>query len=126
MNKITNRLFNTRLIVLLSSFVLFSFFAKTQLNLVPNPSFEIYDTCPYNEFNPVYSGVDAICRAIPWFQHNSPNPYNCGGSTDFFHACNGSVPLNIDGFQNARTGFGYAGAGIAVNPDSGLDGGGNY
>jgi hypothetical protein len=118
MNEISNRLYSTRLIVLLSSFVLFSFFAKTQLNLVPNPGFEIYDTCPQDLFNPPYSGTNAICRAIPWFQPNSPG-ITCSGSTDFFHACSSFVPQNILGFQYARTGSGYAGAGIAYVPGAG-------
>ena len=120
MNEITNRLYSKRLIVLLSTFVLFSFFAKTQLNLVPNPGFEIFDTCPKNELNPPYSGVDAICHAIPWFQPNSPYHF-CSGSSDFFHQCANSVPQNIVGFQYARTGSGYAGAGITDNPN--LNGG---
>ena len=89
-------LFSRRLLLVV--FLLFTAFGNAQLNLVPNPSFEIYDTCPYDDFNPPYSGVNAICRAIPWFQHNSPNPYNCGGSTDFYHECGSSVPQNIDGF----------------------------
>ncbi len=88
---------------------------NTQVNLVPNPSFEIYDTCPYNNFNPQFNGADAICRAVPWFQPNGPHIY-CGGSSDFFHECNASVPNNCVGFQYAKIGYGYAGAGWG-NPD---------
>lgn len=116
MNKNINILFKLRLIGVLSTFVLFSFYVNSQFNLVPNPSFEIFDTCPKNELNPPYSGVNAICLAIPWFQPNSPNHF-CSGSSDFFHQCANSVPQNIVGFQYARTGSGYAGAGITDNPN---------
>ena len=85
-------------------------------NLVPNPSFEIYDTCPYEPINPLYSGISAICNAVPWFQPNSTD-FFCSGSTDFYHDCNNTVPKNISGFQYARSGNGYAGAGICDNPN---------
>ena len=107
-------------------FVLLLFYkaqGNTQVNLVPNPGFEIYDTCPEDFFNPPYSGISAICRAIPWFQPNSPYHF-CSGSTDYFHQCANSVPKNLNGYQYARTGMGYAGAGIAYVPGAG--GGGEY
>src|SRR5689334_20442653 len=73
-------------------------------NLVPNPSFEVHDTCPN------WSGF--LRHAIPWFD---PAP-NTGGS-DYFNSCapppppdaSASVPLNTFGFQYARTGNAYAG-----------------
>jgi hypothetical protein len=74
-----------------------SFFSFSQ-NLVPNPSFEQYDTCPYiNEFNYVSYWVNPTAH-----------------SPDYFNACdttpqNYSVPSNAFGFQNARTGVAYAG-----------------
>ncbi len=118
MFRVINILINKRLGIVFPTFMFCSFLANSQLNLVPNPSFEIYDTCPYNNINPAYSGIDAICKAIPWFQPNSPNLIgHCSGSTDFLHSCNGSVPQNIMGFQYARTGLGYAGAGITDNPN---------
>jgi hypothetical protein len=83
---------------------------------VPNPSFEIFDTCPEDFFNPPYSGISAICKAIPWFQPNSPYHF-CSGSTDYFHQCSNKVPQNLSGYQFARTGKGYAGAGICDNPN---------
>lgn len=78
--------------------VLFLFqFSFAQINLVPNPSFEIDTACPN------YSGE--IFKAIPWLGTN--------GSTDYFKECGSSsafrVPNNVRGFQNARTGKAYAG-----------------
>ena len=86
---------------------------NTQVNLVPNPGFEVYDTCPFIVNNPLLSGIDKICRAVPWFSPAQPEPVNCGGSsTDFWHSCNGTIPSNFAGFQQPRTGEGYAGAGV--------------
>ena len=45
-----------------------------QINLVPNSSFEVYDSCP--DFD------GQINRAIPLFQ-----PYTLGSSTDYFNSC---------------------------------------
>jgi hypothetical protein len=72
----------------------------SQINLVPNPSFEVYDTCPNS------SMYGHICRAIPWFQPYYPEPINCGGSSNYFHICDGSVPNTGNGFQYPRTGDG--------------------
>lgn len=82
---------------------------SAQVNLVPNPSFEDYDTCPYRNFDP-----GGIYYATPWFQ-----PDTCMGnvinssSSDYYNACTNSswydVPSNINGFQFARTGSAYAG-----------------
>ncbi len=67
-------------------------------NLVPNPSFENYDTCP--------TSSSQISFAIPW-QGITTN------SSDYFNSCNiggPSVPLvGGGGFQYARTGNAYAG-----------------
>ncbi|MFN7013984.1 MAG: hypothetical protein ACK4ON_06920 [Bacteroidia bacterium] len=79
----------------------------SQINLVPNPGFEVYDTCP----DTGGGGVE-ICRAIPWFQPYYPEPINCGGSSDFYHACAGSVPHNYVGYQWANNGLGY----VAISP----------
>ncbi|MBI4929880.1 MAG: gliding motility-associated C-terminal domain-containing protein [Bacteroidetes bacterium] len=75
-------------------------------NLVPNYSFEQYDTCPNN--------VSQIYYAVPWFQ-----PNNGGGnttnssSTDYYNPCSTnpfvSAPQNVVGYQYARTGVSYAG-----------------
>jgi gliding motility-associated-like protein len=95
--------------------------AQTSVNLVPNPSFEVYDTCP------VFLGQ--IYYAPPWFQPNnqSGNLTN-GGSTDYFLPCStnpsAGVPTNFIGYQYARTGLGYAG--LCPLFARGTDGGREY
>lgn len=68
-------------------------------NLVPNPSFEDYTTCPF-QINP---GLPIEC--IPWFTPTA-------GSTDYFNACDNpgpcGTPQNAFGFQVPRTGVAYA------------------
>jgi hypothetical protein len=80
---------------------------SAQVNVVSNPSFELYDTCPY--------WVAQINFASGWFQPNNPGVY---GSTDYFNSCSGnnisSVPVNVCGFQPAHTGQGYCGLGMVV------------
>jgi hypothetical protein len=51
-------------------FLIYSINATAQVNLVPNPSFEVFDTCP--------DAPSQITRAIPWFQ-----PYLPQSSRDF-------------------------------------------
>ena len=66
---------------------------------MPNPSFEIYDSCP--------TSSGQITEAIPWFQ-----PFMGASSTDYFNACAAiglSVPINVAGYQSAFNGVGYAG-----------------
>lgn len=74
----------------------------SQINLVPNSSFEEFINCP---------GLEDSSRFInympPWF---SPNY----GTPDFLNSCNNStipvigVPYNGGGYQLAHTGNGYA------------------
>ncbi|MFH0896245.1 MAG: gliding motility-associated C-terminal domain-containing protein [Bacteroidota bacterium] len=70
-----------------------------QVNLISNYSFEIHDTCPnaYSQLN----------YAIDWYKINNLN------SCELYDSCsdnlNISVPENIMGFQNAKTGCAYAG-----------------
>ncbi len=76
--------------------------AFAQTNLVPNPSFEVYDTCPG-------LGVRGIENAIPWL-----NPSTMGGSPDYMNVCAIStpdfyVPSNSWGFEYAHSGVAYAG-----------------
>ena len=74
----------------------FCLYAESQ-NLIPNPSFEIYDTCPYNP--------SQINFAPPWFSANT-------GTPDYFNSCNSSffnVPNNFLGYQTAKSGLGYCG-----------------
>jgi hypothetical protein len=74
--------------------------AYAQYNLVPNPSFEVYDTCP--------NFAGQIRYAVPW-----TNPL-VGTTPDYFNACDTvgthqtNVPNNYSGFQYARTGNAYA------------------
>jgi hypothetical protein len=97
--------------------ILLNFNCYSQTNLIPNPSFEYYDTCPVN-----YNGVDQICKATPWFQPAFPNLEWCGGSTDFYHLCASSVPTNYNGYQWPRSGLGYAHAGVyVVNQNNGRE-----
>jgi OOP family OmpA-OmpF porin len=69
-------------------------------NLVPNPSFEIFDTCP-NE-------LGQIEKAIGW--------YSAKPSPDYFNFCapsnslnNVSIPYNFWGYQTPASGNAYAG-----------------
>ncbi len=73
-------------------------------NLVQNNSFESYTNCP--------TTFSQLNYATPWI---SPSI----GTPDFYNACNGPcnpyyldevcVPVNINGYQQAKTGNGYAG-----------------
>ena len=70
-------------------------------NLVPNPSFENYSSCPTT------SGQ--LNLATPWFMPLNTN----NASSDLYNACNttttAGVPSNSSGYQVARSGDGYAG-----------------
>lgn len=91
-----------------------------QQNLIPNPSFEIYDTCISIVGNPTIPIAGKICNAIPWFSPSQNNNTNCdGSSTDFWHVCNEAIPFNfLFGYQYPRTGNGYAGAGLVYASES--------
>lgn len=85
---------------LISTTVLMSLVANGQ-NLVPNYSFENYTSCP--------TATAQFNLATPWDM-----PANTGGATtDFYNECNttgtADVPLNVGGYQSAKTGIGYAG-----------------
>ena len=74
--------------------------ASHAVNLVPNPDFEIYSSCPTNY------GQSNL--AVPW---DTPNT----GTSDYLNACapvvypSLNVPQNQLGFQTAYNGVGYAG-----------------
>jgi hypothetical protein len=92
---------------------------KQPINLVPNPSFEIFDNCPIYSESPIYSGAEAICRAVPWFQPHMPNEtpsiFGCGGSSsDFFHICVGQIPVVWSGFDYQFPNLGGGFSGIAL------------
>lgn len=69
-------------------------------NLVPNPSFEQFDTCP--------DQGSQIQRATSWMNANT-------GTADYYNSCfttgptDMDIPSNIFGFQNAKSGVGYSG-----------------
>jgi|GEM_PF-2810784 len=75
-------------------------------NLIPNPDFENYISCP--------AGPGETFKAVPWVQ-----PSGHQGTSDYFNVCNTSpiplqpppvgVPANLLGNQVARTGDGYCG-----------------
>ena len=72
-------------------------------NLVPNYSFELYDTCPNNGGQLNYASF--------W-----QNPTNA--SPDYFNSCNAisySVPNNICGTQVAKHGASYSGYGAYIS-----------
>ena len=89
----------TKLLIIASIFMLNTANIKAQINLIPNSSFEQYDTCPNMD--------GQISYAIGW--------ENYGQSPDYFDTCSTnpdfSVPLNWGGYQQASTGNAYAGFG---------------
>lgn len=81
----------------------------TAQNLVPNPSFEIYNKCPNNISGLEYSPGYVTFPTVQWWV----NPIQLG-SADYFNACTPqmqsvSVPANAFGYQPARTGKAYLG-----------------
>jgi gliding motility-associated-like protein len=70
-------------------------------NLIPNPSFEVYTTCP------ISFGTGGPLPCTPWTCATA-------GSCDYFNACAtpgspADVPDNFAGSQDAHTGQAYAG-----------------
>ncbi|MCO6500549.1 MAG: T9SS type A sorting domain-containing protein [Vicingus serpentipes] len=85
-------------------------FCATSQNLIPNWSFENYSVCP--------NGGGQIIKAVPWFQPEQ----NMTSTTDYFNQCATSivgVPVNQDGYQDARTGGAYGGIILfgSLNPE---------
>lgn len=83
-------------------FLLLSFYNHNiaQSNLVLNPSFEVYDTCPLPE-----NGTIFIIYTPPWY---SPQE----GTPDLFNECSNlgnGVPYTAYGFRYPRTGKGFGG-----------------
>ncbi len=72
-------------------------------NLVINPSFEIFSTCPTS----INSGTpDQVAKAIGW--------YSSFGTPDYYNSCatltsQVNVPNNYFGYQHAATGNAYCG-----------------
>lgn len=73
-------------------------------NLVPNPSFELKDTCPYT------IGFQEGDRPLYWYSWlNSPEYFNACADTSDPTAALVSVPQNGFAFQYAQDGDAYAG-----------------
>ena len=82
---------------LFAFFIFLIIYGHAQINLVPNPSFEIYTTCP--------SASGQINSATPWT--------GTSGGEEYFNSCSAvySVPFQnygSAGFQYARTGNAFA------------------
>jgi gliding motility-associated-like protein len=76
-------------------------------NLVPNPGFENYTTCPDN-FGQIY-------YAYPWSDCLNVPPW---GSTDFLHNCSvNSQIITILQFKQPKSGNGCAGITLYMAPD---------
>ncbi|MFN8315770.1 MAG: gliding motility-associated C-terminal domain-containing protein [Chitinophagales bacterium] len=98
---------NLTLITLLMSLLQLIYTPATaQINLVPNPSFEEYDSCP--------NTLSQLSYTKNWSNPNIASP-------DYYNSCNildVGIPQNDVGFQNAKTGNAYAG--IYVIGDSSI------
>lgn len=97
--------------LMIAAALLFACMVKGQ-NLVPNPGFEIYQTCDFT-----FAAIDTNSTAQPvvpgWLNATA------GGTPDYFHRCqvmpsdflgdNFSVPNNAAGHQEPHHGDAYAG-----------------
>lgn len=86
--------------------LLYSCFSFAQ-NLVPNPGFEQYDTCP--------TSISQIHHATGWWSANE--------TSDYYNICADtfcSVPRNLMGYQYPANGDAYAGY-IHYNANSGRE-----
>ncbi len=97
-----------RCIFILFIICTYGWISNAQTNLVPNPSFEIYNECP--------AYMAQIYKAIPWFAGAYDIDSSLTSSTDYFNSCNnlinGSVGVpvfGVKGFQYPRTGNAFAG-----------------
>ncbi len=84
-------------------FILFILISNLGLgqNLIPNPSFEVYDTCPIGISS---FGDYQINRCTDWYTPSI-------ATSDYFNNCSVivSVPSNPVGYQNAKDGNAYVG-----------------
>jgi len=82
--------------IFIFSFLLIAKFSFAQINLVPNPSFEIYSSCP--------SGPDEVVNSNGWSAYKE--------SPDYLNTCAtifATVPTNQFGFQSPSYGNAYCG-----------------
>jgi hypothetical protein len=108
-------IFTERLLVLKQVFILFLFLftlnrIQAQVNLVPNHSFEVLDSCPYL--------FGQLRFASPWFHPHHPTIVGyC--SSDLYSDCSSvtylQTPSNYSGYQYPRTGSAYVGIGLYTN-----------
>ena len=98
-------------------FAIFFFVSLTvhaQVNLVPNPSFEEYSSCPTA---PGSVGDNQLEKALHWYKPNL-------ATTDYYNACQTdistgvNVPYNWMGYQQAFHGDAYVGLGIYVSTNA--------
>jgi hypothetical protein len=87
-------------------FGVLSFKGYPQGNLVPNPNFELFSTCP--------DWGNEIYKATPWFQPNIWNGNTTNSSSsEYLNQCSSdlysNVPNNFFGLETAKSGSGYAG-----------------
>jgi len=91
-------------------------------NLVTNPSFELYDSCPFT------FGQMHYPPAPPAWPHSVTSWYSsCQNSPDYYNSCSAdvysTVPVNFHGYQPARTGNAYVGlvfySGVDLNNANG-------
>lgn len=102
-----NKLFN---ILLLASF-LFAGKSAAQVNLVPNPGFEIYTVCP-NSLSTTL--IEQVNYATGWQAYRD--------TPDYFNSCatvssGVNVPGNFFGYQQEDTGNAYCGIFTYLNAD---------
>ncbi len=85
-------------------------------NLVPNPSFETYATCPNFWMS---NTVSFPTLGVPGWESPTFGTPVISGTSDYFNACDVTnsmgVPKNLAGNQSARTGVAYAGTGHNVD-----------
>ena len=90
-------------------FLLLPFSLFGQVNLVPNPGFESYSSCPNN--------WDQLSFADNWQVYKgTPDYYNSCGAVDSF-----DIPHNLMGTQNAASGNAYCGMILYDKSNFGLD-----
>ncbi|MFY7965090.1 MAG: hypothetical protein ACOVO1_09355, partial [Chitinophagaceae bacterium] len=104
-NLVNSKIMIKRLCLLIIIFFGNFNYCLAQTNLVPNPSFEEYTTCPYSAMNP----------PLFWY-----SPSNYGMS--YYNKCSSSnlwsVPYNLNGrnYQYPRTGNAYVGVYLVNQP----------
>ena len=96
------RIFKISIFIVL--LILVQFLKANSQNLVPNPSFEQFDTCYF--FSTNCGGGVSSGKVLFW---DSPT----GATSDLFMLCSSApycdVPTNYAGYQNAHTGSAYVG-----------------